>query len=92
MTPLESLFVLEIHYHARLRAQGRSAADGDGIRASYALQCGYEGLIRAAGNVGPRDVDELRERFLRRADARDVTAARDSLVQILGVSSSGARG
>jgi hypothetical protein len=85
MKPLEKLFVLEIAYHARLRGQGRGAMEPPGIRASYALQCGYEALLRSTGHVVALDVERLCERFLERADPRDVFAARDSLVAILRI-------
>ncbi len=86
MSPLERLFLLEIDYHARLRAYGRTAAEADGIRASYALQCGYEDLIRSAGHVAACDVDALCGRLRQQADVRDVLAARQTVTQLLGLS------
>jgi hypothetical protein len=85
MKPLEKLFMLEIEYHARLRAQGRGATEAPGIRASYALQCGYEALIRSAGRVVALELEGLCARFVQQADPRDVFAARDSLVAILRI-------
>jgi hypothetical protein len=55
------------------------------LRTSYALQCGYEGLIRGVGLVSARDIENLRERLTMAGDARDVLCARDSVMRILGV-------
>ncbi len=69
---------------------GRSGAQRthDGWRTvatSYALQCGYEPLIRSVGRVNATELDRLRNRFLLTADTRDVLAARDSVKQLLGI-------
>ena len=90
MSALERLFLLEVEFHRRLRTKGLGDAGGDvGVRTSYALQCGYEGLIREMGRVSSRDIERLRERLTLAGDVRDVLAARDSLAQILGLRSSG---
>ncbi|HKN71850.1 MAG TPA: hypothetical protein VJX30_12510 [Terriglobales bacterium] len=52
----------------------------------YALQSGYEQLIRSIGPVAAQDVETLRERLTLAGDARDVLAARDSVRQLLGIS------
>ena len=53
---------------------------------TYALQSGYEPLIRAAGTVTGRDIERLHTRLLLAADARDLLAARDSLKLLLDLS------
>jgi hypothetical protein len=51
MMPLEQLFRLEIESHRRLRTQAPGIADPSGLHTSYALQSGYEPLIRAVGSA-----------------------------------------
>ena len=85
MSPLERLFRLEIEYHRRLRTQAPGTADVRALHTSYALQAGYEPLLRALGPVTAQDIDQLRDRLAPAADARDLLAARDSLKQLLGI-------
>jgi hypothetical protein len=86
MPPLERLFRLEIEFHRRLRTQAPGTVDVGALHTSYALQAGYESLIRAAGTVNARDLDRLRARLAPAGDPRDVLAARDSLERLLGLS------
>jgi len=86
MSPLEKLFRLEIEFHRRLRTQAPGTADVGALHTSYALQSGYEPLIRAAGRVTGRDIELISQRLAMAADARDLLAARDSLKQLLGLS------
>ncbi len=85
MSPLEQLFRLKIEFHHRLRTLAPGSADAASVHASYALQSGYEQLIRTVGPADAQDVEALRERLTLTADARDVVAARDSLNQLLGL-------
>ena len=86
MPPLEKLFRLEIEFHRRLRTQVPGTADTRALHTSYALQSGYEPLMRAVGTVTAQDVERLHARLTLAGDARDVLAARDSLEELLGVS------
>jgi hypothetical protein len=86
MSPLEKLFRLEIDFHRRLRTQGPHEPDTGSVHTSYALQSGYEPLIRALGPVTAQDIDQLHVRLIPAGDARDRLAARDSLKQLLGLS------
>ena len=84
MPPLESLFLLELEFQRRLRTQAPGTADPGSLHTSYALQSGYEPLIRQAATG--RDIDLIKQRHTLSADARDLLAARDSLKQLLGLS------
>ncbi len=84
MPPLERLFRLEIEFHRRLRTQAPGAEDIRALHTSYALQSGYEPLIRTVGTVTAQDLDRLQARLVLAGDARDILAARDSLKQLLG--------
>ena len=86
MPPLEKLFRLEIEFHRRLRTQAPGTRDARALHTSYALQCGYEPLIRSLGTVTGPDIERLHARFAPAGDARDLLAARDSLKQLLGLS------
>ncbi len=85
MTPLERLFRLEIEFHRRLRASASDESHAAGLHTSYALQAGYESLIRAAGTVTAADIDLLRQRLTMAGDVRDVLAASDSLKRLMGI-------
>ena len=85
MLPLEKLFRLEIEFHRRLRTQAPGTADARALHTSYALQSGYEPLLKQFGRVTAQDIDFLAERFHLAGDARDVLAARDSLTRLLGL-------
>ncbi len=89
MPPLERLFLLEIEFHRRLRTQAPRTADPGGLHTSYALQSGYEPLIRASGTVTGHDIELIKQRHFLTADTRDLLAARDSLTQLLGISPPG---
>jgi hypothetical protein len=86
MPPLEKLYRLEIEFHRRLRTQAPGTVDTTALHTSYALQSGYEPLIRALGPVTAHDIDQLHARLTPAGDARDRLAARDSLKQLLGLS------
>jgi hypothetical protein len=59
VAPLERLLVLEIEYHRRLRAAAIGTADAAALHTSYALQSGYEPLLRIIGRVTTRDIERL---------------------------------
>ena len=84
MNALERLFLLEVGFHRRLRTQGfGDIVDCAGIHATYTMQCGYDGLIRAiGGTIFPRDLEKVRERLRLMCDARDLMAARDSVLKL----------
>jgi hypothetical protein len=84
MSPLETLFRMEIGFHRRLRTQAPGIAVAHTIHTSYALQFGYDRFIRSLGHISLRDLETLRERLLMAADTRDVLAAWDSIRQLLG--------
>jgi hypothetical protein len=85
MSPLKRLFALEIEFQRRLRCEAPGTADATALHTSYALQAGYEPLLRGVRPVTAEDIGRLANRLLMTVDARDVLAARDSLTRILGV-------
>ncbi len=85
MLALEKLFRLEIEFHRRLRIAAAGTAEAGGLHTSYALQSGYELLLRAAGTVSASEIERLSTRLLMAGDSRDVLAARDSLARLVGL-------
>ena len=85
MTPLEQLFRFEVEFHRRLRTEAPETADARGVHTSYALQSGYENLIRVVGTVNRQDVIACQERLTLAGDTRDVLSARDSVMALLGI-------
>ncbi len=83
MTPLERLFTLEIEFHRRLRAVGN--ADASALHTSYALQNGYEALLRRSTGVTVEQLEQLAQDAKLTNDARDVLASRDSLARLFGL-------
>jgi len=75
---------------ATSRSTTASAAPGSGhpsgLHTSYALQSGYEPLLRQLGKVPAQDLDQLSARLTMAGDTRDVLAARDGLRQLLNLS------
>ena len=49
MKPLERLFALEVDFHRRVREGVTGRAGIAAVHTSYAMQSGYEPLIREAG-------------------------------------------
>jgi hypothetical protein len=84
MAPLDRLFALEIEFHRKLRQEAPGTADPTPLHTSYALQSGYEPLLRRIGRVTAEDLTQLTDRFQLGNDARDVLKARDSLTRLLG--------
>lgn len=85
MPPLERLFVLELEYQRILRCDAPGTPEVIAPHTSYALQCGYEPLLRSVGQATPQDLDLICNRYTASGDARDVLAARDSLKTLLGL-------
>jgi hypothetical protein len=85
MSPLESLFRLEIEFHRCLRALPIDPLGTAGLHTSYALQTGYEPLLSRLGTVTARDLDQLQSQLLITGSTRDVLAAATSLKQLLGI-------
>jgi hypothetical protein len=85
MAPLEQLFVLELEFHRKMRQVASSTDDGAAVHTSFALQSGYEALLRAVGPVTIGDVERLAVRYTLAGDVRDVLRARDSLAALLGL-------
>ncbi len=85
MSPLERLFRLEIDFHRRLRTQAPETADARALHTSYALQAGYETLIGLVGTVTSQEFERLHAHLALAGDPRDILAARDSLVELLGL-------
>jgi hypothetical protein len=86
MTPLERLFRHEVEFHRQLRTLAPGTVDARALHTSYALQAGYESLIRAVGGVTDQEVERAYARLALAGDPRDVLAARDSLKWLLGLS------
>jgi hypothetical protein len=85
MSPLEELFALEVEFHRKLRCEAPGTRDAAALHTSYALQSGYERLLRQVGRVAAQDVEQVRRRHAMTGDARDVLAARDALTRLLGL-------
>ncbi len=85
MAPLEQHFRLEVEFHRRLRTEAREAIDSGSLHTSYAMQNGYEQLIRGVGAVTTRDIVGLAARQAFAGDTRDVLRARDSVMGLFGV-------
>jgi hypothetical protein len=85
MPPLERLFALELEYQRILRCDAPGTPEVIAPHTSYALQRGYEPLLRSVAHTTADDVDKLCSRFMASGDARDVFAARDSLKTLLGL-------
>src|SRR5262245_23857332 len=86
MTAVEELFALEIEFHRKLRMSDPRPTDVSSLHTSYALQAGYEQLIRDAGDVTGVRLRMIRESLLLTHDARDVFVANDSLKRMLRIS------
>jgi hypothetical protein len=85
MDALERLFRLEIEYNRILRCDAPGTPEIAAPRTSYAIQNGYEALLRGLGPTTKTDVDATMNRLLLAGDPRDVTSARDSLNGLLGL-------
>ncbi len=68
----------------RLRIQACPPDDIGDLHTSYALQNGYDMILRSTGPVAARDIERLKNRFLLTADSREMLSARNSVKQLLG--------
>jgi hypothetical protein len=82
---LDRLFALEIEFHRRLRVEAPGTAETASLHTSYAIQSGYEQLLRGIGRVTVHEITQMTQRFLVGSDPRDVLSARDSVARLLGV-------
>lgn len=75
MSPLETLLILEVEFHRRLRAEAPGTGDARGAHTSSALQSGYERLLRAVGTVTRQEVVAFHERLTLAGDTPGVLNA-----------------
>ena len=85
MASLEQLFALEIEFYRKLRSEAPGTADASALHTSYALQAGYEPLLRRIASATIDQIDQLARNATLINDDRDVLAARDSLIGMLGL-------
>jgi hypothetical protein len=85
MSPLEPLFALEVDFQSRLRSRAPGNVDAGALHTSYAIQSGYEQLLRGVGQVTAGDLQRLADRLVATGDTRDVLMAHDSLARLLGL-------
>ena len=83
--PWSDSFCLEVEFHRRLRSEANELPDTGGVHTSYALQAGYEPLLKSVGPVAAADIEALAGKLALAGDARDVLKARDSVMGLLGV-------
>jgi hypothetical protein len=85
MPVLDRLYSLEVEFHRQFRAAAADPVEAWSIRTSYALQHGYEPLLRSMGVVDVAMLNSVKERLSRIHDPRDVLAAFQSLRQLIDV-------
>jgi len=83
MTPLERLFRLEIEYRRILRCDAPGTPEAAAPHTSFALQHGYDELLRSVGKVTTTQLKRMAGELLTLGDPRDVRAAEDSLMRLL---------
>jgi hypothetical protein len=81
---LLALFGHEIEFHRLARASGLGVQDRERQHGVYALRRGYEPLLAAAEGVTAAAVRRFGEQLLSSGDPRDILAARDSVLRLLG--------
>ncbi len=82
MSILDRLYALEVEFHRQFRSAGMPPADEAGLHTSYALQNGYEALLRSIGLIDPPVLECVKDRMSRCGDPRDVIAAFRSLQRL----------
>lgn len=87
MSPLEQLFALEIEFHRRLRSEAPGTQDASALHVSFALQAGYELLLRRIVGATIEQIDQEALNLTLTNEPRDVLAARDSVTRLLGLRS-----
>jgi hypothetical protein len=85
MAPLERLFALEMESHRNLRRDAPGTQDPTALHTGYALQAGYEPILKRLGRVTAQDIERLARRCTAAGDPRDVLAARDLLIGLFGL-------
>ena len=85
MSVLDRLDRREIEFHRLFRTDGVHAVEAAGVHTSYALQNGYEPLLRTIGVVDPAVLATAAERMMGMGDPRDVRAAYHSLGHLVRV-------
>jgi PAS domain S-box-containing protein len=85
VSPLEQLFRLELDFHRRLRTQAPGTADAASLHTSYALQSGYEPLVRAIGAVSPHDIEEALQGALKGTTLTFMITSALALILLFGV-------
>ena len=83
---LNSLYLCEIEFHRLARSSGIGAHDRDQQHVQFAIRRGYEPLLSAVEGVSAAAARGYADRLLASADTRDVLAARDSVLRLLGLS------
>jgi hypothetical protein len=85
MSVLERLYGLEIEFYRRFRVETIDAMEAAAVHTSYALQHGYEPLLRTIGTVDSSALTKAKERLMGTSDPRDVQAAYRSLENLIVV-------
>ena len=83
MSVIEKLYSLEIEFHRLFRLQGANPAEAWAVHTSYALQNGYEVLLRTAGAVDDQTLILVKDRVAQGRHPHDVAAAYQSLRQLV---------
>jgi hypothetical protein len=85
MTVLDRLYHLEVEFHRHFRSEAINAIEAWSIHTSYALQQGYEPLLKTVGTVDVNALKQARERMIGKSDPRDLQAAFHSLQRLIVV-------
>jgi hypothetical protein len=83
MSVLERLYRLEIEFYRLFRVEAINAMEAASAHTSYALQHGYEPLLRTVGSVDSSSLTDTRDKLLGMGDPRDVQAAYHSLQNLV---------
>jgi hypothetical protein len=83
MSVLERLYRLEIEFYRLFRVEAINAMEAASVHTSYALQHGYEPLLRTVGSVESSSLTDTRDQMLGMGDPRDVQAAYHSLQNLV---------
>jgi hypothetical protein len=83
MSVLERLYRLEIEFYRLFRVEAINAMEAASVHTSYALQHGYEPLLRTVGSVDSSSLTDTRDQMLGMGDPRDVQAAYHSLQNLV---------
>ena len=70
-------------FRSRFRLEAINAVEAASIHTSYALQNGYEPLLRTVGTVDPVTLSQAKDRMVAVGDPRDVQAAFNSLRHLI---------